>query len=1126
MEKMTSEQLSKRKYENLHKIFDDQTDVQKIPKDAQKETQKDTPKTFKWGDKEYLLDDLLKLHTQYENNYYQFAKERGSYDDEALAQLRAAIKNRIQAVKDGRSFEGDGVLDSDQVKNISIKQKGLFKKDKYVEQDVTEWAKHYLNKLMSKMKTHNPTKSGSGSGSESGAWDLSKHGLGSYLTGQGISAQDVFEKYDLFDKNNPTNPRTLTQRRELLKSHLQNYKTWLENKNFDFTKNDNEWDDNFVEDLNKLLSSYDNLSDSDLAAALRKLGAGDQYTMAFTSTNWDANTAQIQAQAQAQKEAEARDAADPNKQAQKAWEKEKERRYNIYNQLDKKRSGQMTQYIGKDKNFEATDEDLKYYLENTKLNGKTQKQYLDEQDAKYKNNPYNASIAQIVLPLKAKQGLLKDITEGDYAGWSYDPSTLDENRQSVLAFNKTTGKLEEIFIGHATDAWQELKSKYLQKANPQAQGAAAFNREGGILQYQTGGNFSSYDLLSQYQDVKTEEKAAKTGNTKEVQKARDRIVSNGDQSFKSEDPSLASPDAGFTAAEYARLGTIVADITSMFLDPVSGAAVGASSSIVNFGADVADDGFQMKDVGNLLVNLGFDAVGLIPVVGDAIGTGSKIVKQCVKLAPKVLTGLAAYQGIANFGGMTESWKKLMSGDKDQKLTVQDWRNIAQSIGLLTGTVRGVKAHRSAKKMKQQAKVDDTVSVTIENKKTGKQEQVLVAGDQAAKIKEAKGEAGKINEILNGIDQYKGKFGENGDLTVATKTGGLQIPFGRNTNADGSKSWGWKGFTGEGRAKVNDVYDFTRVQQQNGWGWRPFGQPDAARAQMAQRVGGTDPAAIANARQRVQQNNPNNPKSNANSSLNDKAVKNVIDGYTKDLQAAMDRRTKKQAEIDQELQKTEKSIQDQELNFQRRQLESENNLLRQQNNLTQELNKATTTLKRAQTKKNKAVQHAEDCQQAFENLRDQIKNNPAMDTPENNKILEGYKQQVSQANVAKASAQRAYDTAKSRLQDLQTQKSNNEQAILDLPNQQHNTPEYQQARINQQRLKKLQEGLSQKPHTNAYRRLQDYLDNLNKQTNVTSGNQPKYDMQQILQDAGIKNAFKQGGNINIYKLNEFLNYAKG
>jgi hypothetical protein len=30
-----------------------------------------------------------------------------------------------------------------------------------------------------------------------------------------------------------------------------------------------------VQDLNQLLSSYDSLSDSDLAAALRKLGAGD-----------------------------------------------------------------------------------------------------------------------------------------------------------------------------------------------------------------------------------------------------------------------------------------------------------------------------------------------------------------------------------------------------------------------------------------------------------------------------------------------------------------------------------------------------------------------------------------------------------------------------------------------------------------------------------------------------------------------------------------------------------------------------------------------------------------------------------------------------------------------------------
>jgi hypothetical protein len=30
------------------------------------EEQKNTPRTFKWGNSEYLVDDLLKLHTQQE----------------------------------------------------------------------------------------------------------------------------------------------------------------------------------------------------------------------------------------------------------------------------------------------------------------------------------------------------------------------------------------------------------------------------------------------------------------------------------------------------------------------------------------------------------------------------------------------------------------------------------------------------------------------------------------------------------------------------------------------------------------------------------------------------------------------------------------------------------------------------------------------------------------------------------------------------------------------------------------------------------------------------------------------------------------------------------------------------
>jgi hypothetical protein len=34
------------------------------------------------------------------------------------------------------------------------------------------------------------------------------------------------------------------------------------------------------------------------------------------------------------------------------------------------------------------------------------------------------------------------------------------------------------------------------------------------------------------------------------------------------------------------------------------------------------------------------------------------------------------------------------------------------------------------------------------------------------------------------------------------------------------------------------------------------------------------------------------------------------------------------------------------------------------------------------------------------------------------------------------------------------------------------------------------------------------------------------MQEILTQAGIQNAFKEGGSINRNKINKFINYAKG
>jgi hypothetical protein len=84
----------------------------------------------------------------------------------------------------------------------------------------------------------------------------------------------------------------------------------------------------------------------------------------------------------------------------------------------------------------------------------------------------------------------------------------------------------------------------------------------------------------------------------------------------------------------------------------------------------------MSDLGNLGINIGFDLLGAIPVFGDALGTGTKITRNLVKWAPRVMASLAAYQGVKNFDGMMQSWDKMTSSGEDSKMTVQDWRNIA------------------------------------------------------------------------------------------------------------------------------------------------------------------------------------------------------------------------------------------------------------------------------------------------------------------------------------------------------------------------------------------------------------------------------------------------------------------
>ena len=222
---------------------------------------KQEKRTIKVGSKEFLEDDFLGAVAKYLPDYMRFAREQGGYDDAGASSLLNYINNKTNQIKTGKGLNADGSFDDDVVENVTMKvkkPKGLGKTE--ITQGNRDWANNFFYHISQNIKPYEaePEKT------PENVWDATKHGLGAYLTGQGLNGKDIFEKYDLKDANNPDAARSFNQRRELLKQHLAGYGEWLKNKGFDFSKNDNEWDDNYVADFDKFVADFDSLDNTAL----------------------------------------------------------------------------------------------------------------------------------------------------------------------------------------------------------------------------------------------------------------------------------------------------------------------------------------------------------------------------------------------------------------------------------------------------------------------------------------------------------------------------------------------------------------------------------------------------------------------------------------------------------------------------------------------------------------------------------------------------------------------------------------------------------------------------------------------------------------------------------------------
>lgn len=717
-------------------------------------------KIFKYGDQEFALDDLLKLHTEQEHNFYNFAKTRGQYDDEALVGLRRALIARINAAKNGEAFSGDGILDTDKVDNTTIttQKKGLFKKEKYVEQDNTEWAKYYFNKLMSQLKPYQKSK-------DKDTWDIRKHGLEAYLTGQGLNAKDIFEKQDLQDENNPDNPRSFTERHNLLRNQLQGYKNWLQSKGFDFTKNDNEWDDDFMTSLDTLLNNQDWSNSAVLAANLRKLGAGDNYTTAFTSDKWDLTktNAQLDAEAKARKERE-----EQEKEASylREWENyaySKKRSggpsyYSPFNYLD-------SQFDGKYKDFRSWYGDLnaterqKYGTYLGTDNSAWNNAWVKFTQALKDGTSYTDKNAGVLLQgaFETQPHLFLDLGDGNYL----IKDSVNTDGQGMV-YNPKNGYTGHVFLGDLATKHEDIRNEYKRLAydyiNKQhgtdySSRQYVFAEGGPLIPVHQFGGQANFNWGSTDEVVKP--KAEENDVTIKTQRAKDQYLDSDNQ-------SIDNPNAGWDAKHYARLGSAVADLGAAVAGfvPVYGtiasAILGVGSTITNFITDATDDAVTSDEMwSNLGLNLGMDVLGLIPGGGAASKMG-KIIKTLKGTVPLIVALPGVASMLANSPEIAESWKKAFDGDSEDggsKMDYQDYMNILQVLNVAAGATNiSRNMYQSSKKsVAHSDKIAVDVQVKNKSGQAGPQRKALIfEGEDAVKFKEANAE-GKAQEFIDKIE---------------------------------------------------------------------------------------------------------------------------------------------------------------------------------------------------------------------------------------------------------------------------------------------------------------------------------------------------------------------------------------
>lgn len=204
-------------------------------------------------------------------------------------------------------------------------------------------------------------------------------------------------------------------------------------------------------------------------------------------------------------------------------------------------------------------------------------------------------------------------------------------------------------------------------------------KEGGIIKAQWG---VSTDYIVDRRKPATELNDEEKKLNKKATDSYDKT-----QSIKFDNKDLTDAGGIIKTSDRVKMGAAMADLLSAGLGFVPGAniasaGIGAASSLAEFGAD-ASDGLEWGDVGNLVLNLGMDAVSLIPAMKSIKAT--KAMSKLAKFVPLIATAIGASSlfNDQERESLISSLKKVTSGNiKD--LSTDDFKNLATISRVVLG----------------------------------------------------------------------------------------------------------------------------------------------------------------------------------------------------------------------------------------------------------------------------------------------------------------------------------------------------------------------------------------------------------------------------------------------------------